>query len=221
MPRRLMACALVAFFAAVLSSGCGSNEDVTKEVGTQTDEDREKEGQPESFNSDTPTGSIDDADGERSEGDREKIDLSQILPRKSDTGPTPASLEGLSFKQRPFKEMDGAKVLVEGMRKHYSNSIVVLHGKYTQFYGDGAKQAAGQYKDDMRDGRWMFWHPSGQKSKEGTYVDGLADGKWMHWRQDGSPRSEGEFRRGRRIGVWIFYDASGKKTTRDLSQKSE
>jgi len=216
-----MACALVAFFAAVLSSGCGSNEDVTKEVGTQTDEEREKAGQSNSLDSDTPNGSIDDTDAARSKRDREKVDLSEILPRKSDTGPTPASLEGLSFELRPFKEMDGAKMLVDGMRKHYSNSIVVLHGKYTKFYGDGAKLAAGQYKDDMKEGRWTFWHPSGQKSKEGTYVDGLADGKWTHWRLDGAPQSEGEFRRGRRIGEWTFYDASGKKTTRDLSPKPE
>ena len=221
MPRRLMAYALVAFFAAALSSGCGSKEDVTKEAGAQTDEDHKGAEQSNGSDGDTPNGTIDDADAARSKRDREKVDLSEILPRKSDAGPTPASLEGLSFEQRPFKEMDGPKVLVEGMRKHYSNSIVVLHGKYTKFYGDGAKQAAGQYKDDMREGRWAFWHPSGQKSKEGTYVNGFADGKWTHWRLDGSPQSEGEFRRGRRVGEWNFYDASGKKTTRDFSPKPE
>ena len=43
----------------------------------------------------------------------------------------------------------------------------------------------GEYKDDVPQGLWVWYHPNGLKSAIGKYQDGAYIGEWRWWNEDG------------------------------------
>lgn len=80
----------------------------------------------------------------------------------------------------------------------------------TTFYPNHQKQMEGAYKDNERDGKWMYWYENGKVWSEGTFVNGKAEGKRTAYFENGKIRYEGNYRQDMRIGKWRFYDETGK-----------
>lgn len=98
---------------------------------------------------------------------------------------------------------------------------------------NGARQAAGVFRQGLADGPWLAWHedgapraelvydegvpeglrvewwPNGVKALEGRYAGGLRTGPWSAWHESGALRSQGTYADGLRDGSWSEWHAAG------------
>ena len=75
-----------------------------------------------------------------------------------------------------------------------------LHGDWTEYDEDGIITVKGQYRDGLRDGKWVFR----RDGIRGKYKNGLKHGKWKYYNgktitrvekyYKGNPRTGGTFR---------------------------
>jgi len=83
--------------------------------------------------------------------------------------------------------------------------------KETTYHPNGKKFIEGEYKDELRDGRWASWYDNGQLWSEGNFVKGESHGRRTVYYQNGKKYYEGNFNMGKRSGIWTFYDENGVK----------
>jgi antitoxin component YwqK of YwqJK toxin-antitoxin module len=78
------------------------------------------------------------------------------------------------------------------------------------WYPNKQVQMMGEYKDNKRDGKWIYYYENGKVWSEGFFRNGKSDGKRVTYRENGKIFYEGYYKDDRRVGVWQFYDESGK-----------
>jgi antitoxin component YwqK of YwqJK toxin-antitoxin module len=82
--------------------------------------------------------------------------------------------------------------------------------KEVRYYSNKQKQMEGEYKDNKRNGSWVYYYENGNKWSEGSFKNGLDDGKRTVYYEDGQKRYEGNYNNGKQVGVWTFWDEKGK-----------
>jgi hypothetical protein len=60
----------------------------------------------------------------------------------------------------------------------------VVNGLSSVWYPNGHEGTMTEYKNGVRDGRWLYWL-HGQKLVEGTFRSGRRDGAWTYWFDEG------------------------------------
>ncbi|MGD0712407.1 MAG: hypothetical protein ABR968_14625 [Bacteroidales bacterium] len=93
--------------------------------------------------------------------------------------------------------------------------------KDVQFYPDKKEKVEGEYKNNKRNGPWVYYYPNGNKWSEGAFVDGLDDGKHTVYYENGNIRYEGFYKRGKQVGNWKFYNIDGKLTKEKNYDKTD
>lgn len=66
-------------------------------------------------------------------------------------------------------------------------------GPHRSWFRNGQLSRKGQYDQDVRLGRWTYYHPNGQPKVEGEYgreggarIEGQRNGPWIGWDEDGN-----------------------------------
>lgn len=78
------------------------------------------------------------------------------------------------------------------------------------FYPNKQKQMEGGYKDNERDGKWVYWYENGKIWSEGIFIHGKAEGKRTAYFDNGKIRYEGFYKEDMRVGKWRFFDENGR-----------
>ena len=82
--------------------------------------------------------------------------------------------------------------------------------KEVTYYENKQKQMEGEFKDNKRNGAWVYYYKNGNKWSEGSFVDGLDDSKRTVYFENGKKRYEGNYAKGVQKGIWKFWDENGK-----------
>jgi antitoxin component YwqK of YwqJK toxin-antitoxin module len=61
----------------------------------------------------------------------------------------------------------------------------MLNGKTLYWYENGQISSETNYKDNKLDGKWTYWYENGQMESESNYKDGKMDGKMTEWYENG------------------------------------
>jgi antitoxin component YwqK of YwqJK toxin-antitoxin module len=90
------------------------------------------------------------------------------------------------------------------------------------FYPGNKVQMEGTFKDNKRDGRWIYYHSNGKPWSEGFFRNGKANGKRITYYENGNILYEGYYKDDKRVGKWRFFDENGKLVrTVDFSKTSD
>jgi antitoxin component YwqK of YwqJK toxin-antitoxin module len=81
--------------------------------------------------------------------------------------------------------------------------------KETDYYPGKRVKMTGDFRNDKRNGHWVFYYENGKKWSEGDFRDGKSNGKRITYFESGKIRYEGEYRDDVRTGKWRFYDETG------------
>lgn len=76
---------------------------------------------------------------------------------------------------------------------------------------DTCKYAEGRYKDGVRDGKWIKYHPNGKPKLVANYRDNRPYGSYQKFYESGKLQEQGTFKRMRFSGVRERYYESGCK----------
>ncbi len=90
-----------------------------------------------------------------------------------------------------------------------SNGKKVLKNEKTYYKGLKV-QTEGAYKDNKRDGLWIYYYDNGNKWSETEFKNGVNEGKSVTYYENGKVRYEGYYKNDVKTGKWKFYDESGK-----------
>ena len=93
--------------------------------------------------------------------------------------------------------------------------------KVEAFYENGQQRYQGEFKDDKRNGYWLYWYENGNKWSEGYFKDDVRDGYGTTWYENGSKHFEGSYLEGVRVGVWKFYTQEGQLAKENDYDKKE
>jgi antitoxin component YwqK of YwqJK toxin-antitoxin module len=91
----------------------------------------------------------------------------------------------------------------------------IIHGRAkdiineTTYYPGKKLQMTGTYKENKRDGRWIYYYQNGNVWSEGFFKGGKNDGKRVTYFESGKVRYEANYREGQRVGKWRFFDEKG------------
>jgi len=80
----------------------------------------------------------------------------------------------------------------------------------TTYYPNKRIQMDGTYKDNQRDGQWVYWYENGSKWSEGFFKNGKNDGKRITYFENGKVRYEAYYKEDVRVGKWRFFDEKGQ-----------
>ncbi len=83
-------------------------------------------------------------------------------------------------------------------------------GKWIFYYSDGSLKAEGEFRSNLREGSWKLYHPGGKIQEEGSYINNLKNGRWVRYYISGQTESEGNYVNGLREGEWKNYYENGK-----------
>lgn len=85
-----------------------------------------------------------------------------------------------------------------------------IEGPFQELYESGEVRVAGDYKDGMRSGEWIYYNEQGRVSQKGRYRKGKAHGDWVWYYGDGTVRRREVYRNGREDGQSEEYNRSGQ-----------
>jgi antitoxin component YwqK of YwqJK toxin-antitoxin module len=80
----------------------------------------------------------------------------------------------------------------------------------TTYYANKKPQMEGAYKNNKREGKWMYWYENGNVWSEGFFINGKSDGKRTTFFENGKVRYEGSYKEDMRVGKWRFFDENGR-----------
>ena len=97
----------------------------------------------------------------------------------------------------------------------------VQHGPASAWYDNDQPKMKGQYRNNVRVGRFTWWHPNGQKALEGNYNDeGQKVGDWTWWHTNGIKSIQGPYNNDVPTGVWTWWETDGQvKTKEDMDNR--
>ena len=81
--------------------------------------------------------------------------------------------------------------------------------KETTFYPGKKMQMEGTFKDNLRNGRWIYYYKNGKIWSEGFFKEGKNDGKRITYFENGRVRYEAYYKEDLRVGKWKFFDEKG------------
>jgi antitoxin component YwqK of YwqJK toxin-antitoxin module len=82
--------------------------------------------------------------------------------------------------------------------------------KEEAFYPNKKKRMEGEYKNNEREGRWIYYYEDGKVWSEGFFKQGKNEGKRITYFENGNKRYEGNYKEDLRAGLWKFYNEQGK-----------
>ncbi len=82
--------------------------------------------------------------------------------------------------------------------------------KEESYYPNKQKRMEGEYKDNERDGKWIYYYESGKIWSEGFFKKGKSEGLRITYFENGKKRYEGHYKQDLRAGIWKFYTEDGK-----------
>ena len=68
----------------------------------------------------------------------------------------------------------------------------------------------GTYKNNQRDGQWIYWYENGSKWSEGFFKNGKNNGKRVTYFENGKVRYEAYYKEGIRVWRWKFFNEKGQ-----------
>jgi antitoxin component YwqK of YwqJK toxin-antitoxin module len=77
------------------------------------------------------------------------------------------------------------------------------------FYENKRIEYSGEFKDSVRNGRWVYYYENGNMWSEGFFKNGQSDGLRKTYYENGKLRYEGVYDNGKMKGTWKFYDENG------------
>lgn len=83
--------------------------------------------------------------------------------------------------------------------------------KEVRFYQNGEKKQHGEFKNEVKHGKWTYWYENGNKWSEANFNLGVTDGESIVWYENGEIKYRGDYKNGDPHDVWTFYDDKGKK----------
>jgi len=102
------------------------------------------------------------------------------------------------------------------------NTQAILLLQERQYYQNKQIRMEGSFKEDERDGKWVYYFENGNIWSEGSFREGKSDGKRITYYENGNKRYEGEYLEGTKTGLWYFYDEQGRKVKEvDYSKESQ
>lgn len=102
---------------------------------------------------------------------------------------------------------DGNPKLVHFVRMHKGDTILK---KELRYYKNGQKELSGEYFNNQKHGRWIYWYANGNKWSEGYFEKNLRVGKTMVHHENGQLHYKGAYDKGKKSGVWSFYSIEGE-----------
>ena len=79
----------------------------------------------------------------------------------------------------------------------------------TTWYPKKKVQMMGEYKENKRDGKWIYYYENGNVWSEGFFKEGKSDGKRTLYHENGKLYIEGHYKNDRQVGIWKYYDDKG------------
>lgn len=94
---------------------------------------------------------------------------------------------------------------------HKKGSDLVLDREVV-YYENQQKKIEGEYKNQLRYGKWKAWYENGTIWSEGEYKNGKRNGIGISYHENGKKYIEGMYLDDVRVGTWRFYDTTGVMT---------
>jgi len=79
-----------------------------------------------------------------------------------------------------------------------------------EYYESGQLRMEGPLVKRRREGLWKSFYEDGKIWSEGEYKDGLRDGITITYHPNGVKRFEGAFYKSKKSGIWKFWDDKGE-----------
>ena len=87
-------------------------------------------------------------------------------------------------------------------------------GFRTLWHDNGVKKGEGEFRNDKKQGPWIWWYESGQQRWQGSYVDDRPDGFERAWYSNGQLEYEGSFKDDKRDGLFVRNFETGQPELR-------
>ncbi len=98
----------------------------------------------------------------------------------------------------------------------------IQHGPALAWYDNNQPKMKGQYRDDVRVGRFTWWHQNGQKALEGDYDDkGNKIGSWTWWHPNGIKSIQGQYKDDVPTLEWTWWDSNGQVQSKEIMDEQE
>ena len=102
-----------------------------------------------------------------------------------------------------YHENYPTKIMEVEMKKGKRN------GKLIKRHFDGNLELLAFYKNDLLEGKEIYYHKNGQPAMEINYTKGIKNGKVTSWYSNGELMESGAYVNGLSDGVWENYDERG------------
>ena len=89
-------------------------------------------------------------------------------------------------------------------------------GSYLKMSKEGMSQIKGNFKNNRRDGAWVFYYQNGQPGIEIYFKNGLKEGAWTEWYWNTVLKSQGSFVKNNRNGPWREYHNNAQPKSEGL-----
>jgi antitoxin component YwqK of YwqJK toxin-antitoxin module len=106
---------------------------------------------------------------------------------------------------RYFSETDGKLVLEENYSHGVKNGPVIIY-----YAGSGKPSEITEYKNGLKNGRWIKYFPDGKISTAGFYVNDTLQGEYTVYDITGKRLIQGSYKNGLQNGPWLTYDSLGR-----------
>lgn len=107
------------------------------------------------------------------------------------------------------KQVGGPKSFMEasGCVKFGADGSRIFHGPYVAYWPNGVKQAEGQYEQNRRSGKWVFFDQASVKTGETEFRSGDYDGKRVEFWPNGQTKLVETYAMGVRTSQRMFDQA--------------
>ena len=78
------------------------------------------------------------------------------------------------------------------------------YGYYKEFDENGKKVSAGEYRNDIPHGNWVWWQNK-IKTRELTYDNGLKNGPFIIYNKLGKKKIIGQYKNNKKDGKWNWF----------------
>jgi antitoxin component YwqK of YwqJK toxin-antitoxin module len=85
------------------------------------------------------------------------------------------------------------------------------NGLSRRFYPDSTIAEVISFRNDVKNGEWVNYHPGGSVNFRTNYSNGKLNGKFEAFFSDGKPEVLGHYKNGLRDGEWLIYNENGSQ----------
>lgn len=95
------------------------------------------------------------------------------------------------------------------VRYYHKQSGKLVLDREIVYYLNQQVKMDGEFKNELREGKWKAWYENGNLWSEGDYKEGKRNGIGIAYHENGKKYIEGLYRNDTRVGAWKFYDTNG------------